>query len=172
MILVGEHIGPVLYESSLSLLGRQTAVAGFQPIQDVLKRQLADVVIFECASISHLYILVNYGEYRRPLKSFAQRGRSERRAESYPLGYVEGLIDARTKLGELFSGLLKSGTGASYDQYRTGGMSQQTFGHTAEIESLALGQITRADHQQLVMARLDMLHDRVDQVVHVDLSDS
>ena len=35
-----------------------------------------------------------------------QQGRSERRAEAYPLGYVEGLNDARTKLADFFSILL------------------------------------------------------------------
>ncbi len=39
-------------------------------------------------------------------KSF-QQGRSERRAEAYPLGYVEGLSDARTKLEEFFNILLQ-----------------------------------------------------------------
>jgi hypothetical protein len=31
------------------------------------------------------------------------QGRSERRAEAYPLGYVEGLSDARTQLAAFFS---------------------------------------------------------------------
>ncbi len=35
-----------------------------------------------------------------------QRGRSERGAEAYPLGYVEGPRDARTKLAVFFSILL------------------------------------------------------------------
>jgi hypothetical protein len=35
-----------------------------------------------------------------------QQSRSERRAEAYPLGYVEGLNDARTKLADFFSILL------------------------------------------------------------------
>jgi hypothetical protein len=35
-----------------------------------------------------------------------QRGRSERRCESYSLSYVEPLSDARTKLGDFFSILL------------------------------------------------------------------
>ena len=34
---------------------------------------------------------------------FRGQGRSERRAEAYPLGYVEGLSDARTKLADCFS---------------------------------------------------------------------
>jgi hypothetical protein len=34
----------------------------------------------------------------RLFKKAVQPGRSERRAEAYPLGYVEGLSDARTKL--------------------------------------------------------------------------
>jgi len=36
-----------------------------------------------------------------------QRGRSERRPEAYPQGYVEDLNDARTKLAVIFSILLK-----------------------------------------------------------------
>ena len=36
-----------------------------------------------------------------------QRGRSERRPEAYPLGYVEGLNDARTMLAGFFSILLE-----------------------------------------------------------------
>jgi hypothetical protein len=35
-----------------------------------------------------------------------QRGRSERRGEAYPQGYVEPLRDARTKLADFFSILL------------------------------------------------------------------
>ena len=35
-----------------------------------------------------------------------QRGRSERRPEAYPLGYVEDLSDARTKLVDVFNILL------------------------------------------------------------------
>ena len=37
------------------------------------------------------------------LKKAVQQGRSERRAEAYPLGYVEGLSDARTMLTDFFS---------------------------------------------------------------------
>ena len=37
------------------------------------------------------------------LKKAVQQGRSERRTEAYPLGYVEGLSDARTKLAAFFS---------------------------------------------------------------------
>ena len=36
-----------------------------------------------------------------------QRGRSERRPEAYPQGYVEDLSDARTKLADFFSILLE-----------------------------------------------------------------
>jgi cell division protein FtsB len=45
----------------------------------------------------------------RMLKKVVQQGRSERRAEAYPLGYVEGLSDARTKLADFFSILLVGG---------------------------------------------------------------
>ena len=37
------------------------------------------------------------------LKMAVQQGRSERRGEAYPLGYVEPLSDARTKLADIFS---------------------------------------------------------------------
>ena len=40
------------------------------------------------------------------LKKTVQQGRSERRAEAYPLGYVKGLSDARTMLADFFSSLL------------------------------------------------------------------
>ena len=40
------------------------------------------------------------------LKKFVQQGRSERRCEAYPLGYVEPLSNARTKLAGFFSILL------------------------------------------------------------------
>jgi hypothetical protein len=42
------------------------------------------------------------------LKKAVQQGRSERRADAYPLGYVEGLNDARTKLADFFSILLEA----------------------------------------------------------------
>ena len=42
------------------------------------------------------------------LKKAVQQGRSEQRAEAYPLGYVEGLNDARTLLADFFSILLES----------------------------------------------------------------
>ena len=45
------------------------------------------------------------------LKKAVQQGRSERRAEAYPLGYVEGLNDARTLLADVFSILLRAGLG-------------------------------------------------------------
>jgi len=44
----------------------------------------------------------------RMLKKAVQQGRSERRADAYPLGYVEGLNDARTKLADFFSILLEA----------------------------------------------------------------
>ncbi len=37
------------------------------------------------------------------LKKTAQQGRSERRPEAYPLGYVEDLNEARTMLTDFFS---------------------------------------------------------------------
>src|SRR5580765_554814 len=45
---------------------------------------------------------------RRMLKKADQQGRSERRAEAYPLGYVEGLNDARTPLTDFFSILIRA----------------------------------------------------------------
>src|SRR3990172_3144957 len=42
------------------------------------------------------------------LKKAVQQGRSERRPEAYPLGYVEGLNDARTLLADCFSILLEN----------------------------------------------------------------
>ena len=48
------------------------------------------------------------GEHsRRMLKKVDQQGRSERRPEAYPLGYVEDLNDARTLLADFFSILLR-----------------------------------------------------------------
>jgi hypothetical protein len=44
------------------------------------------------------------------LKKAVQQGRSERRAEAYPLWYVEGLSDARTTLEDFFS-ILPEGEG-------------------------------------------------------------
>jgi len=41
------------------------------------------------------------------VKKVGQQGRSERRAEAYPLGYVEGLSDARTQLTAFFTILLR-----------------------------------------------------------------
>jgi hypothetical protein len=45
----------------------------------------------------------------RILKKAVQQGRSERRPEAYPLGYVEDLNDARTPLADFFSILLQIG---------------------------------------------------------------
>jgi hypothetical protein len=45
------------------------------------------------------------------LKKGVQQGRSERRGEAYPLGYVEDLSDVRTKLADFFSILLDGGIG-------------------------------------------------------------
>ena len=42
------------------------------------------------------------------LKKAVQRGRSERGGEGVPLWYVESLSDARTKLADFFSILLRS----------------------------------------------------------------
>ena len=42
----------------------------------------------------------------RMFKKAVQRGCSERRPEAYPLGYVEDLRDARTKLADFFNIML------------------------------------------------------------------
>jgi hypothetical protein len=42
-------------------------------------------------------------------KKAVQQGRSGRRPEAYPLGYVEDLSDARTPLADFFSILLEVG---------------------------------------------------------------
>jgi hypothetical protein len=47
-----------------------------------------------------------------------QRGRSERRPEAYPLGYVEDLSDARTKLTDFFSILLGLFLGLLYGRHK------------------------------------------------------
>ena len=52
--------------------------------------------------------------FHRMLKQFDQQGRSERRPEAYPLGYVEGLNDARTKLADCFSILLALNKGDEF----------------------------------------------------------
>jgi len=46
------------------------------------------------------------GRGGRLFKKAVQQGRSERRAEAYPLGYVKGLSDARTTLEDFFNSLL------------------------------------------------------------------
>ena len=46
--------------------------------------------------------------WSRMLKKSFQQGRSEWRAEAYPLGYVEDLNDARTPLAAFFSILLSN----------------------------------------------------------------
>ena len=67
------------------------------------------------------------GEYsRRLLKKAVQQGRSERRSEGVPLGYVEGLSDARTLLADFFSILLAtkgalSGSQFGFDDCADGG---------------------------------------------------
>ena len=57
------------------------------------------------------------------LKKAAQQGRSERRPEAYPLGYVEGLSDARTTLADFFSILLYL--------HRLGYVGERRFGDLA-----------------------------------------
>ena len=59
-----------------------------------------------CKKSSCPHVWNNETRPRRVLKTFVQQGRSEFRPESYPLGYVEGLNDARTMLADVFSILL------------------------------------------------------------------
>jgi hypothetical protein len=47
--------------------------------------------------------LNNKGNISQDAQKGRQQDRSERRTEAYPLGYVEGLSDARTKLAAFFS---------------------------------------------------------------------
>jgi hypothetical protein len=47
--------------------------------------------------------LSNEGGMPQDAQKGRQQGRSERRASTYPLGYVEDLSDARTKLPAFFS---------------------------------------------------------------------
>jgi hypothetical protein len=49
---------------------------------------------------------LDFGSPPRMLKKAVQQGRSERRPEAYPLGYVEDLNDARTPLAGFLSILL------------------------------------------------------------------
>ena len=71
------------------------------------------------------------------LKKAVQQGRSERRPEAYPLGYVEGLSDARTKLADFFSILL----GASAFRTKGGFFCCLTFfgGQGEELFALPAG---------------------------------
>jgi hypothetical protein len=50
------------------------------------------------------------------LKKTVQQGRSERRPKAYPLGYVEGLNDAKTKLADFFSILIRHLESASQSE--------------------------------------------------------
>ena len=52
--------------------------------------------------------------FHRMFKQFDQQDRSERRPEAYPLGYVEGLNDARTKLADCLSILLAANKGDEF----------------------------------------------------------
>jgi hypothetical protein len=51
--------------------------------------------------------LAQPGNIPQDVQKGCRRGRSERRAEAYPLGYVEGVSDARTKPAASFNILLK-----------------------------------------------------------------
>ena len=61
------------------------------------------------------------------LKKTVQQGRSERRPEAYPLGYVEGLNDARTMLADFLS--IRLGDDVAYEivQSRIGDFDLDEF---------------------------------------------
>jgi hypothetical protein len=61
------------------------------------------------------------------LKKTVQQCRSKRRAEAYPLGYVEGLSDARTMLADFFSILLRDIVeNIGLDQWHRRGLAGRT----------------------------------------------
>ena len=60
-----------------------------------------------CQKSSGPHVWDNETRPGRALKKFVQQDRSEFRPESYPLGYVEDLNDARTPLADFFSILLE-----------------------------------------------------------------
>src|SRR5690349_6544294 len=64
---------------------------------------------------------------------------------------------------------LTSGTHTSYDEDRTGGMSEQAFGHAAEMQPFTPGQVASPDHQYFSTLGLDVCDDGLDDVVHPDL---
>ena len=61
------------------------------------------------------------------LKKTVQQGRSERRPEAYPLGYVEGLNDARTMLADFFSIRLGDDVAHEIVQGRIGNLDLDEF---------------------------------------------
>ena len=61
------------------------------------------------------------------LKKTVQQGRSERRPEAYPLGYVEGLNDARTMLADFFSIRLGHDVAHEIVQCRIGNLDLDEF---------------------------------------------
>ena len=73
----------------------------------IVKRQALRKKLLCTVGFNNLRIEDNRCYPCRMLKKPVQRGRSERRPEAYPLGYVEGLNDARTTLAGFFSILLE-----------------------------------------------------------------
>ena len=61
------------------------------------------------------------------LKKAVQQGRSEWGPEAYPLGYVEGLNDARTPLADFFSILLGNDVAHEIVQCRIGDLDLDEF---------------------------------------------
>ena len=61
------------------------------------------------------------------LKKAVQQGRSERGPEAYPLGYIEGLNDARTPLADFFSVLLCDDVAHKIVQSRIGDLDLDEF---------------------------------------------
>jgi hypothetical protein len=72
-------------------------------------------MVYTCGTMGKhsRWMLKNARRLTRPTPArqdapFRGQGRSERRADAYPQGYVEGLSDARTLLADFFSILLES----------------------------------------------------------------
>src|SRR5574340_200060 len=79
------------------------------------------------------------------LKKAVQQGRSERRPEAYPRGYVEGLNDARTLLADFFSSLL--GLVGELCQPCPGGLGGGAVGVTTKdlfVQFLGVGPVVLA----------------------------
>ena len=81
------------------------------------------------------------------LKKFVQQGRSERRPEAYPQGYVEGLNEARTLLAGFFSILLEEVV--TENQVRTAKGKTQAGGVAAATAGIGLDEVLANDIDKL-----------------------